>query len=90
MFFIGPMTKNTVDALRKMSAETDGVTIGILPTRRQVEHDGGYSNSWTTGGLRKYLQDTLQDGSKQEEVLFVLRISDALQFLQRYVLCRCR
>ena len=55
-YFIGPMSKNVVDACIEFSTET-GNKIGFIPSRRQVEHDGGYVNNWTTEQFAKYLHD---------------------------------
>ncbi len=52
-FFIGPMTKNVVDSILEFIQET-GNQIGIIPSRRQVEFNGGYVNNWTTKQLREY------------------------------------
>lgn len=46
-YFIGPMTKNVVDAIIEYSNAT-GRKIGLIPSRRQVDHQGGYVNNWTT------------------------------------------
>ena len=57
-FFIGPMSKNVVDAIiifNKLRHEN----VGIIPSRRQVENTGGYSNNWTTKELREYAPDLL-------------------------------
>jgi D-tagatose-1,6-bisphosphate aldolase subunit GatZ/KbaZ len=52
-FFIGPMSKNVVDSIIEFNAIRNE-NVGIIPSRRQVEFDGGYSNNWTTKELRKY------------------------------------
>lgn len=52
-FFIGPMSKNIVDAIIEFCNET-GNQIGLIPSRRQVEFDGGYVNNWTTENFSKY------------------------------------
>lgn len=46
-FFIGPMSKNVVDAIIEFYKET-GNLVGLIPSRRQVEWNGGYANNWTT------------------------------------------
>ncbi len=53
-YFIGPMSKNIVDAIIEYIDETDN-QIGFIPSRRQVEHDGGYVNNWTTNQFNKYV-----------------------------------
>ena len=52
-YFIGPMTKNVVDAIVDFSSTT-GHPIALIPSRRQVEWNGGYVNNWTTEELRQY------------------------------------
>ena len=48
-YFIGPMSKNVVDAIIEFNGN-----IGFIPSRRQVEYDGGYVNNWTTKEFGKY------------------------------------
>ena len=55
-YFIGPMSKNVVDAIKDFSA-TNNKNIGLIPSRRQVEFDGGYVNNWTTKEFSKYAND---------------------------------
>jgi fructose/tagatose bisphosphate aldolase len=57
-YFIGPMTKNVVDAILEFSEETGNV-IGFIPSRRQVEWDGGYVNNWTTKEFSEYVSGRL-------------------------------
>ena len=57
-YFIGPMTKNVVDSILEFSEETNNV-IGFIPSRRQVEWDGGYVNNWTTKQFAEYVNDRL-------------------------------
>ena len=45
--FIGPMSKNIVDVVAEKCNNSD-VSLGLIPSRRQIEHDGGYVNNWTT------------------------------------------
>ena len=52
-YFIGPMSKNIVDAIQEFCDET-GNKIGLIPSRRQVEWNGGYVNNWTTEEFSKY------------------------------------
>jgi len=49
-YFIGPMSKNVVDSI----IEFDG-SFGFIPSRRQVDYNGGYVNSWTTGEFATYV-----------------------------------
>lgn len=55
-FFIGPMSKNVVDAILEYIEETDN-KIGFIPSRRQVEYNGGYVNNWTTEEFSKYVNN---------------------------------
>jgi len=49
-YFIGPMSKNVVDSI----IEFDG-DFGFIPSRRQVDYNGGYVNNWSTGEFAKYV-----------------------------------
>ena len=53
-YFIGPMSKNIVDAIVEFCTSTGNI-IGLIPSRRQVEWDGGYVNNWTTEEFSKYV-----------------------------------
>jgi len=46
-YFIGPMSKNIVDSIIEFCNNTNN-TIGLIPSRRQVENTSGYVNNWTT------------------------------------------
>lgn len=46
-YFIGPMSKNIVDAILEFCKKTEN-KIALIPSRRQVEWNGGYVNNWTT------------------------------------------
>lgn len=52
-YFIGPMSKNIVDAINEF-CNTTGNQIALIPSRRQVEWNGGYVNNWTTEEFSKY------------------------------------
>jgi fructose/tagatose bisphosphate aldolase len=52
-FYIGPMSLNVVDSILEYTQETNN-QIGLIPSRRQVEWDGGYVNNWTTEFFSKY------------------------------------
>ena len=54
-YFIGPMSKNIVDAIIEFCNETEN-SIGLIPSRRQIEWNGGYVNNWTTGDLVEYVK----------------------------------
>ncbi|MBN09296.1 MAG: hypothetical protein CMC79_02850 [Flavobacteriaceae bacterium] len=57
-FFIGPMSKNVVDTIIDFQKETKE-KVGFIPSRRQVEYNGGYSNNWTTAEFCKYATNHL-------------------------------
>lgn len=45
------MSKNVVDAVID-----SGGDFGFIPSRRQVDYNGGYVNNWTTGEFAKYVE----------------------------------
>lgn len=47
------MSKNIVDVLLELSKH---YPIGFIPSRRQVEHDGGYVNGWTSKEFFDYVK----------------------------------
>ena len=49
-YFIGPMSKNVVDAVIEFNGD-----FGFIPSRRQVDYNGGYVNDWSTGEFAKYV-----------------------------------
>jgi hypothetical protein len=63
-YFIGPMSKNVVDTIVEFCNETNN-RIGLIPSRRQVEWDGGYVNNWTTKEFTEYVK------SKTDKILLV-------------------
>lgn len=63
-YFIGPMSKNIVDTIIDFCDNT-GNTIGLIPSRRQVEWSGGYVNEWTTKKFSEYVK------SKTDKILLV-------------------
>ena len=44
------MSKNVVDSIIEFDGE-----FGFIPSRRQVDYNGGYVNSWTTGEFATYV-----------------------------------
>jgi len=56
-FYIGPMSKNTVDAV----IEHNG-NFGFIPSRRQVDYNGGYVNNWSTGEFATYVDGRVPIG----------------------------
>tara|TARA_R110002074_G_scaffold306041_1_gene477099 strand:- start:429 stop:1463 length:1035 start_codon:yes stop_codon:yes gene_type:complete len=55
-FFIGPMSKLTVDAVGDF-CNNNSVEIGLIPSRRQIEYDGGYVCNWKTSDFSKYAKN---------------------------------
>jgi hypothetical protein len=53
-YFIGPMTKNVVDAVLEFSVDNENI-FGFIPSRRQVEYNGGYVNNWNTKQFYEYV-----------------------------------
>lgn len=54
-YYIGPMSKNIVDAIIDFCESTNN-KIGLIPSRRQVENTGGYVNNWTTKEFSEYVK----------------------------------
>tara|TARA_B100001059_G_scaffold95104_1_gene94323 strand:+ start:12614 stop:13579 length:966 start_codon:yes stop_codon:yes gene_type:complete len=52
-FFIGPMSKNIVDAIIEFQLSSS-IYVGLIPSRRQIEFNGGYCNNWTTKEFSEY------------------------------------
>ena len=52
--FIGPMSKNVVDAVLELE-KSQRNKIGFIPSRRQIERTGGYVNKWTTNEFANYV-----------------------------------
>jgi len=52
-YYIGPMSKNIVNAIIEFCNETKH-NIGLIPSRRQIEWNGGYVNNWTTEEFSKH------------------------------------
>lgn len=71
-FFIGPMSKNIVDAAVEFCNDTNNV-IGLIPSRRQIEYNNGYVNNWSTEDFSLYVK------SKTNNILLVRDHSGAGQ-----------
>ena len=54
-FCIGPMSKNIVDTIINYSNDNE-IKIILIPSRRQVEMDGGYVNNWKTKDFCQYVR----------------------------------
>jgi hypothetical protein len=52
-FFISPMSKHIVDCVLTFNSKEH--VFGFIPTRRQIEHDSGYVNNWTTQTFSQYV-----------------------------------
>lgn len=52
--FIGPVSRNTVDAAINV-ANSKNVKLGLIPSRRQADFSGGYIN-WTTAQFSEYVR----------------------------------
>ena len=55
--YVSPISKKVTDAVLEFNSASEK-KIGLIPSRRQVEWDGGYSNNWTTAGLREYVSSS--------------------------------
>lgn len=51
-YFICPMSKQIVDSVLELQSDR----FGLLPTRRQIDIDGGYVNGWDTISFHKYVR----------------------------------
>lgn len=51
-YFICPMSKQIVDAVILLNSKN----FGLLPTRRQIDYDGGYVNNWDTKSFNNYVK----------------------------------
>ena len=49
---VGPMSKNIVDAIIEMQ-----IPMILIPSRRQIEMNGGYVNNWTTVDFCTYVRN---------------------------------
>lgn len=59
-FYIGPMSKNIVDAIMEWSFDNKQI-IGLIPSRRQIEWSRGYVNNWTTEEFASYIGGNLEN-----------------------------
>jgi len=51
-YYIGPMSKNVIDCVTEHGRKH---SIGLIPSRRQVDYCGGYVNNWNTKQFSEYL-----------------------------------
>ena len=52
-YYIGPMSQNVVDCVIKHGQKH---SIGLIPSRRQVDFSGGYVNNWNTETFSNYVK----------------------------------
>jgi len=52
-YYIGPMSKNVVDCVIRHGQQH---SIGLIPSRRQVDYCGGYVNNWNTKTFSQYVR----------------------------------
>ena len=48
------MSKNVVDGVLEFKEET-GIDVGFIPSRRQIDFNGGYVNGWATKSFSEYV-----------------------------------
>jgi hypothetical protein len=56
-FSFGPMSQNVVDTILEFS-KTYNKKITFIPSRRQIEYNGGYVNGWTTKNFYHYIKSS--------------------------------
>ena len=56
--FVGPMSKNIVDSILSLD-KCYLQNIGFIPSRRQIEYNGGYVNNWTTEEFFNYVDSRI-------------------------------
>lgn len=54
--YLGPMSKNIVDAIISFVKES-GISIGLIASRRQIDQLSGYVNNWTTRAFVNYVKE---------------------------------
>jgi hypothetical protein len=55
IFSLGPMSKNVVDTVIEYS-NTHDVEFTFIPSRRQIDYNGGYVNNWTSQSFAEYIR----------------------------------
>lgn len=55
-FCFGAVSKNVVDSVIHFSLENKTKQFIFIPSRRQIEHNGGYCNNWTTKQFCEYVK----------------------------------
>lgn len=54
--FLGPVSINTIDATIEF-VENYNIELGLIPSRRQIDYDGGYVGNFNTQSFSKYIKD---------------------------------
>lgn len=54
-YYIGPMSKNVVDCVIKHGQQH---SVGLIPSRRQIDYCGGYVNNWNTESFSEYVRSS--------------------------------
>jgi hypothetical protein len=52
----GAVSKNVVDTIIQFSLDNPTKNVILIPSRRQVDANGGYSNNWTTQEFSRYVK----------------------------------
>ena len=55
-YFFGVMSKNQVDSIIQFSLKNTDLEYTFIPSRRQIEYNGGYVNNWTTQTFTEYVK----------------------------------
>lgn len=55
--FLGPVSLNTIDATIEFCIENN-IELGLIPSRRQIDYDGGYVENFNTESFSKYIKNT--------------------------------
>jgi hypothetical protein len=55
-FCFGAVSKNVVDTIIQFSLDNPTKNVILIPSRRQIESNGGYSNNWTTKDFAQYVK----------------------------------
>ncbi len=87
VLFVGPMSKNLVDAAIKFVYDFK-TFLPLIASRRQIDYTGGYVNNWTTGEYVKYVKERDKEnriilcrdhGGPNQGSLQFIDIQDAMQ-----------
>lgn len=54
--FLGPMSLNIIKAVIEF-AEENNIKLGFIPSRRQIDYDGGYVEDFNTEKFNRYVKD---------------------------------